>query len=107
VPAFPYDVVHDENDEDFQQFLIFTNGKLLKEHGGSGGHLYNSEQKRKKPRPVTVTMEYLKELYWENGGSYCCVFGVPNSDNLLSIDKMDVTTGYEPGNLLIMLKCAN
>lgn len=47
MPAFPYDVVHDENDEDFQQFLIFTNGKLLKEHGGSGGHFYNSEQKRK------------------------------------------------------------
>jgi hypothetical protein len=57
-------------------------------------------------------MEYMKELYWENLGSYCHVFGVkgswaPHSDNLLSIDKIDVKKGFEPGNLLIMLKCAN
>jgi hypothetical protein len=57
-------------------------------------------------------MEYMKELYWENGGSYCCIFGVkgswvPHSDNLLSIDMIHVKKGYEPGNLLIALNWAN
>jgi hypothetical protein len=30
-----YDVICDENDEDFQQCLIFAYRKVLKEHGGS------------------------------------------------------------------------
>jgi hypothetical protein len=100
---------HDENDENFQQFLIFAHRKLSKK---SGGGFYAREQKCKNPRPVTVTLEDMIVLYWENGGSYCRVFGVngcwvPHSDNLLSIDKIDVKIGYEPGYLMIMLACAN
>jgi hypothetical protein len=112
VPTFPYDVVRDEEDEDFQHFLVYATTKLSKENGGSGNRFHIREQQCSNPRPVTVTMEYMKELYWENGGSYCRIFGVkgswvPNSDNLLSIDKIDVKKGYEPGNLMIMLACAN
>jgi hypothetical protein len=60
---FSYDVICDEDDEDFQQCLIFAYRKVLKEHGGSSGDFYAQEQKRKNPRPVTVTMENMKELY--------------------------------------------
>jgi hypothetical protein len=63
-------------------------------------------------RPITVTKEYLHQLYFENGGSWCRAFGVrgswrENSRNLLSMDKIDTTKGYEPVNLMIVLWAAN
>lgn len=111
-PAFPYVVICDENDDDFQQFLFYAKMRLSKELGGSQGGWCNAEQRLPNPRPVTVTLNELIELYWDNGGSYCCIFGVkgcwiPNSGNLLSIDNMDVKKGYEPGNLLIVLHWTN
>ncbi len=52
------------------------------------------------------------DLYWANGGSYCRVFGVkdswiPNSDNKLSFDKINVMKEYKRGNIMIELAVAN
>ncbi len=88
IPAFPYVVFCDENDDDIQQFLLHTTRMVSKKLGGFGNHFYVCEQ------------------------SYCHIFGVKgswvmHSYHLLSFDKIDVKKGYERGNVLVVLEAAN
>lgn len=52
------------------------------------------------------------QLWKDNGGSYCRLFGVkgswvPGHQLLLTIDKIDPTLGYVDGNLMIVLVRSN
>ena len=72
----------------------------------------NENAKKATQRDITVTKEQMIQLWRDNGGSYCRLFGVlgswvPGHPLLLSIDKIDPTLGYVPGNLMIVLVRAN
>ena len=72
----------------------------------------NEAAKKTTDRNITVTRDQMIQLWKDNGGSYCRLFGVKGSWKaghkfLLTIDKIDPTLGYLPGNLLIVLVRAN
>ncbi|KAJ3125261.1 hypothetical protein HK100_010898 [Physocladia obscura] len=76
------------------------------------GLWWHNEQAKSHPRPITISREQVKDVWRANGGSWCRYFGVkgrwvPGSRYLLSFDKLDVTRGYEVGNLIICLSRAN
>jgi hypothetical protein len=70
----------------------------------ANGNWRNGEwANRNDPRPITVTADELYQLYRNNGGSVCWVFGVKGcwkagAWNLLSIDRIDPAKGYVNGN---------
>ncbi|KAJ3386959.1 hypothetical protein HDU80_000275 [Chytriomyces hyalinus] len=84
---------------------------------GAGGRIvhakwWHNEQAKSNPRPVTISRKQVKDVWRANGGSWCRYFGVkgrwvPGSRYLLSFDKLDVTRGYEVGNLIVCLHRAN
>jgi hypothetical protein len=68
----------------------------------------NEAGKKTTDREITVTRDYMIQLWRENGGSYCRLFGVkgswvPGHPFLLTIDKIDPTLGHVPDNLMIVL----
>lgn len=72
----------------------------------------NEAAKKTTNRGITVDREYMIQLWSDNGGSYCRLFGVkgswvPGHPYLLTIDKINPTVGYVPGNLMIVLVRAN
>jgi hypothetical protein len=70
IPKFPYQITINENDDDYQHFLCHAIRYVRKEYGGYG-QFFNNENKGPNPRPSTVTLEDLIDLYWANSGSYC------------------------------------
>jgi hypothetical protein len=72
----------------------------------------NEAAKKTTDREISITRNEMIQLWRDNGGSYCRLFGVkgswvPGHRFLLSVDKIDPTLGYIPGNLMIVLMRAN
>ncbi len=77
-----------------------------------GSWVSHEAAKKTTQREITVTREEMIDLWRMNGGSYCRLFGVkgswdPGHRFLLTIDKINPTLGYIPGNLMIVLHRAN
>jgi hypothetical protein len=95
-------------DEDYLSWLDVHLGTST----SVGKWFSNEEAKKTTNRDITVTRDYMIQLWKDNGGSYCRLFGVkgswvPGNQFLLTIDKIDPTLGYVDGNLMIVLVRAN
>jgi hypothetical protein len=95
-------------DEDYLRWLDVHLGTAT----SVGLWFSNEEAKKTTNRDITVTRDYMIQLWRDNGGSYCRLFGVkgswvPGHRFLLTVDKIDPTFGYIDGNLMIVLVRAN
>ncbi|KAJ3414966.1 PsbP domain-containing protein 3, chloroplastic [Chytridiales sp. JEL 0842] len=112
LPAIPLQN-HDFDDEaELEAWLDVHMDKIVDGVLVRGLWWQNENSNRKTRRPVTITREQLKAIWTANGGSWCRYFGVKGSwvagsRFLLTFDKIDVSRGYEFGNLLICLDRAN
>ena len=95
-------------DQDYLNWLDIHLGTSTSE----GLWFSNEAAKKTTDRNITVTRDQMIDLWRDNGGSYCRLFGakgswVPGHHFLLTIDKIDPTLGYIPGNVMIILVRAN
>ena len=97
-------------DQDFLDWLDVHLGTETR----VGKWYYNEASLRKITRDITITVtrDYLIQLWRRGGGSWCRFFGVrgswvPGSRFMLTMDKINPNFGYVPGNIAIMLHVAN
>lgn len=81
--------------------------KLLK----SAGTASQQRQARGRNCPCTITLEHIRAL-WDAQGGLCYFTGLPlqrEMDRLdtVSIDRLDASRGYEPGNVVLAIKAMN
>ena len=112
LPAVPQKYHNFSDESKFDAWLDVRLDKIVDSQVVRGLWWNNENINRKTGRPVTITREQAKELWKINGGSWCRYLGfkgswVPGSRYLLSLDKIDVTRGYEDGNLIICLDRMN
>jgi hypothetical protein len=73
-----------------------------------------NRKKGRKQLPFTITLDYARDL-WNEQGQTCAVSGVPFDTSFAvqhnpyspSLDRIDSTKGYEPGNVRFVLFAIN